>query len=75
MDRWWPERITLFAGLLIAGAVLFLGALAGGDLFADERMSAYFGILWVILPKLLLPLWLVLRGFDALFLAGARNRH
>jgi hypothetical protein len=73
MDRYWPERFTFFIGALIAGALLFLGAGASGA-GSDAWIGAFLSIMGVIALKVLLPIWLILRAFDVLFIDPRRRR-
>ena len=73
MDRYWPERLTFFIGALVACALLFLGAGAPGA-GSDAWIGAFLSIMGTIALKVLLPIWLVLRAFDVLFIDPKRRK-
>jgi hypothetical protein len=73
MDRYWPERITFFIGALIACALVFLGS-GAPTAGSDAWIGAFLSIMGVLGLKVLLPIWLVLRAFDVLFIDPRRRR-
>jgi hypothetical protein len=74
MDRYWPERLTFFIAALIAGVLLFLGAGAPGA-GSDAWSGAFLSIMGTIALKVLLPIWLILRAFDVLFIDPKRRNN
>lgn len=72
MDRYWPERITVFLGLALFVVLILMSVIAGtiNQSGADAAISIW-GFLAI---RFLLPIWLLLRGFDLCFLEAGRHR-
>jgi hypothetical protein len=75
--RFWPERVSLFLWVLIFASLIIFGrarAPDGGHRVLDDWLDALLVMVGTTSPKILLPLWLVMRAFHALFISPLRNR-
>jgi hypothetical protein len=75
MDRYWPERVAVFIGALVGFALFVLSAVATAPTgFPDGWTDAFVSVYLMLLLKITVPIWLLLRVFDFVFLAVIRNR-
>jgi hypothetical protein len=82
----WPEKVTFSVATVIVLLLLFMGATGPAETtfgsphpqypaaFSGEWLAAFADILFTVGLKVILPLWLVLRIFDLIFLAPRRAR-
>lgn len=75
MDWHWPERVAVFVAVIAGIGLFVLSMFATAQTgLPDGWLDAFASTYLMLLLKIVLPLWIVLRAFDFVFLAVMRNR-